>query len=123
MVPAADRGAPRPRFVPGIAKSRPGGPALRDSRGEGLLAVGADRVDGDRPAVHVVVGLPSVGSPRVVVDRAAAAGDAAGGPSIPTDQFSLNYAKIEFKYRPQKDDQSLDSAVEMKWDVKGTSKA
>ena len=45
-----------------------------------------------------------------------------GGTAIPTDQFSLNYAKIEFKYRPQKDDQSLDSAVEMKWDVKGTSK-
>jgi type VI secretion system secreted protein Hcp len=42
---------------------------------------------------------------------------------IPTDQFSLNYAKIEFDYTPQKSDGSLDSAVTASWDLKANKKA
>jgi type VI secretion system secreted protein Hcp len=40
------------------------------------------------------------------------------GSSIPTDQFSLNFTKIKFSYKPQKPDGGLDSAVEGGWDVK-----
>ncbi|MEP7222368.1 MAG: type VI secretion system tube protein Hcp [Novosphingobium sp.] len=36
----------------------------------------------------------------------------------PTDQFSLNYAKIEFTYKEQKADGSLGGAVTTKWDLK-----
>lgn len=49
-------------------------------------------------------------------------GDHAGGSSIPTDQFSLNYAKIKFEYKPQKADGSLDAPSTMTWDIKTHSK-
>lgn len=45
-------------------------------------------------------------------------GDAAGGSSIPTDQFSLNYAKIKYEYKPQKQDGSLEAALTMSYDIK-----
>ena len=49
-------------------------------------------------------------------------GDAAGGTTIPTDQFSLNYAKIKYEYKPQKADGSLDAPSTMTWDIKTHSK-
>ncbi|MGO4174237.1 Hcp family type VI secretion system effector [Bosea sp. TAF32] len=49
-------------------------------------------------------------------------GDAVGGNSIPTDQFSLNYAKIKFEYKPQKADGDLDAAMTMTWDIKANAK-
>ena len=49
-------------------------------------------------------------------------GDAAGGTSIPTDQFSLNYAKIKFEYKPQKQDGALDAPITMTWDIKANAK-
>lgn len=45
-------------------------------------------------------------------------GDATGGNPVPTDQFSLNFAKIKFEYKPQKDDGSLGSASTGTWDLK-----
>lgn len=45
-------------------------------------------------------------------------GDSTGGNPVPTDQFSLNFAKIKFEYKPQKSDGSLDSAVTGSWDLK-----
>lgn len=48
-------------------------------------------------------------------------GDATGG-SVPTDQFSLNFAKIKFEYKPQKKDGSLDAPVTQGWDVKKNEK-
>lgn len=45
-------------------------------------------------------------------------GGHAGGNAIPTDQFSLNFTKIEFAYKPQKSDGSLDSEILHKYDVK-----
>jgi type VI secretion system secreted protein Hcp len=38
--------------------------------------------------------------------------------SLPTDDFSLNFAKIEFSYFPQKADGSLDAPVVGTWDFK-----
>jgi type VI secretion system secreted protein Hcp len=49
-------------------------------------------------------------------------GDAAGGSSIPTDQFSLNYAKIKYEYKPQKADGSLEAPITMTWDIKAKAK-
>lgn len=49
-------------------------------------------------------------------------GDAAGGSSIPTDQFSLNYAKIKYEYKAQKNDGSLEAPITMTWDVKANKK-
>ncbi|MCO5093513.1 type VI secretion system tube protein Hcp [Bosea sp. (in: a-proteobacteria)] len=48
--------------------------------------------------------------------------DAAGGISIPTDQFSLNYAKIKFEYKPQKEDGTLEAPITMTWDIKAKAK-
>jgi type VI secretion system secreted protein Hcp len=41
---------------------------------------------------------------------------------IPTDQFSLNFAKIEYEYRPQKADGSLDAPVKVGYDLKASKK-
>ena len=50
-------------------------------------------------------------------------GDAAGGAtSVPTDQFSLNFAKIKYEYKPQKKDGTLDAPVTMTWDLKANAK-
>ena len=40
---------------------------------------------------------------------------------LPMEQISLNYSKIEFEYKQQKPDGSLDAAVRAGWDLK-TSK-
>ena|SRR5688572_10437672 len=40
------------------------------------------------------------------------------GDVIPLDQVSLNFSKIEFEYKPQKPDGSLDSPVKTGWDLK-----
>lgn len=45
-------------------------------------------------------------------------GGHAGGGAIPTDQFALNFAKIQFGYKPQKDDQTLDAEEKKGWDLK-----
>lgn len=49
-------------------------------------------------------------------------GDAAGGDTIPTDQFSLNFAKVKFDYKPQKPDGSLGGAVTFGYDLKQNKK-
>ena len=36
---------------------------------------------------------------------------------VPTDQVSMNYAKIEVEYRPQRADGSLDAPVKAGWDL------
>ena len=41
---------------------------------------------------------------------------------VPSDQISLNYAKFEMEYKPQKDDGSLGTAVKSGWDVKANKK-
>jgi type VI secretion system secreted protein Hcp len=41
-----------------------------------------------------------------------------GGDTLPIDQISLNFAKIEIEFRPQKPDGSLGPAEKAGWDVK-----
>jgi type VI secretion system secreted protein Hcp len=41
---------------------------------------------------------------------------------VPTDQISLNFAKIEWEYKEQKPDGSLGASVKAGWDVKGNVK-
>lgn len=41
-----------------------------------------------------------------------------GGDSTPMDSFSLNFAKIEYEYKPQKADGQLDSPVQGSWNLK-----
>jgi type VI secretion system secreted protein Hcp len=42
--------------------------------------------------------------------------------TVPTDQISLNFAKIEWEYKEQKDDGSLGGAVKAGYDVKANKK-
>lgn len=42
---------------------------------------------------------------------------------VPTDQISLNFAKIEFQYKPQKTDGSLDAPVSAGYNLKTNVKA
>lgn len=41
-----------------------------------------------------------------------------GGDSTPMDSFSLNFAKIEYGYKPQKADGTLDAEVPASWNLK-----
>jgi type VI secretion system secreted protein Hcp len=41
---------------------------------------------------------------------------------VPTDQISLNYAKIEWEYKEQKPDGTLGASVKAGWDVKANKK-
>ena len=45
-------------------------------------------------------------------------GGSEGSQALPTDQFSLNFAKIEYDYSPQKPDGSIDAPVIFKYDLK-----
>jgi len=45
-------------------------------------------------------------------------GGSEGSSSLPVDQFSLNFAKIEFEYKAQKADGSLGAGVKGGWDLK-----
>jgi type VI secretion system secreted protein Hcp len=45
-------------------------------------------------------------------------GGSGGSDIIPLDQISMNFSKIEFEYKPQKQDGSLDAAVKAGYDLK-----
>ncbi|MEO5598770.1 MAG: type VI secretion system tube protein Hcp [Novosphingobium sp.] len=47
---------------------------------------------------------------------------ASEGSPRPTDQFSLNFAKIEFEYKEQKADGTLGGAIHGGWDLKANVK-
>jgi type VI secretion system secreted protein Hcp len=49
-------------------------------------------------------------------------GGSHGSDVVPTDQISLNYAKIEFEYKEQKADGSLGGTEKAGWDVKKNQK-
>ncbi len=44
------------------------------------------------------------------------------GDVIPLEQISLNFSKIEYEYKPQKADGTLDAPVKAGWDVKANKK-
>lgn len=45
-------------------------------------------------------------------------GGSAHGDVIPTEQISINFAKVEIEYKPQKQDGTLDSAMKAGYDMK-----
>ena len=49
-------------------------------------------------------------------------GGSGGGDVIPMDQCSLNFSKIEYEYKPQKPDGTLDAPVKVGYDVKANKK-
>lgn len=48
-------------------------------------------------------------------------GGSAGG-DVPTEQISLNFSKIEYEYKPQKADGTLDGPVKAGYDLKANKK-
>jgi type VI secretion system secreted protein Hcp len=49
-------------------------------------------------------------------------GGAQNSDIVPTDQFSINFSKIEFEYKEQKPDGSMGGAVKQGYDVKANKK-
>jgi type VI secretion system secreted protein Hcp len=49
-------------------------------------------------------------------------GGSNGSSHLPTDQFALNFGKIKFEYKPQKDDGTLEAAKTAGWDLKQNKK-
>jgi type VI secretion system secreted protein Hcp len=50
-------------------------------------------------------------------------GGSGHGDIVPTDQISLNYSKIEYEYKAQKADGTLDGAIKAGWDLKTNKSA
>lgn len=48
--------------------------------------------------------------------------DHSGGSALATEQVSFSYTKVEFDYKPQKPDGTLDTAVKSGWDQKANAK-
>jgi type VI secretion system secreted protein Hcp len=48
--------------------------------------------------------------------------DGSSGDNLPTDSVSINYAKIEYTYKEQKEDGSLGGEVSAGWDLKANKK-
>ncbi len=44
------------------------------------------------------------------------------GDIIPTDQVALNFAKIEYEYKPQKPDGTMDAPIKVGYDLKANKK-
>jgi type VI secretion system secreted protein Hcp len=44
------------------------------------------------------------------------------GAGLPNESVSLNFSKIEYEYRPQKPDGSMDSPVKVGYDLKANKK-
>ena len=49
-------------------------------------------------------------------------GGSTGSHNLPTDQFTLNFGKIKFEYKPQQDSGALDPAITGAWDLKQNKK-
>lgn len=49
-------------------------------------------------------------------------GGSAHGDVVPVDQISLNFSKIEYEYKPQKADGTLDSPSKAGWNLKENKK-
>jgi type VI secretion system secreted protein Hcp len=49
-------------------------------------------------------------------------GGHAGGDGLPIDQIALAFSKIEYEYKPQKVDGSLDAATKVGYDLKANKK-
>jgi type VI secretion system secreted protein Hcp len=49
-------------------------------------------------------------------------GGSDGGGVVPTDQVSLNFSKLEYSYKPQKPDGSLDAEVKQTYDFAANKK-
>jgi type VI secretion system secreted protein Hcp len=49
-------------------------------------------------------------------------GGTGSGDPVPIDHISLNYAKIEYEYKAQKADGTLDGAIQAGWDLKQNAK-
>ena len=49
-------------------------------------------------------------------------GGSGGGGVVPTEQISLNFSKIEYEYKPQKADGTLDAPVKAGYDLKANKK-
>ena len=49
-------------------------------------------------------------------------GGSSGGDAVPMDQISLNFAKVEFEYKPQKEDGTLGGVVKAGYDQKTNKK-
>ena len=49
-------------------------------------------------------------------------GGSEGSNALPVDQFSLNFAKIEFEYKSQRPDGSLGATAKGGWDLKANKK-
>ena len=67
-------------------------------------------------------GIPHDQHVRPVGRRVIRRGGSGHGDIVPTDQISLNFSKIEYDYKPQKADGSLDASVKAGYDLKSMKK-
>ena len=69
------------------------------------------RKSGSDPQEFIIIKME-----KVFVTNVSPAGQAGGGEIY--EDVGLVFAKVEFEYKPQKDDGSLDAGVTFKYDIK-----
>ena len=58
----------------------------------------------------------------IMVSAYDSSGSGGDGTPVPDDKVTINFAKFEFQYSPQKADGTLDGAVKVAYDVKASKK-
>jgi type VI secretion system secreted protein Hcp len=79
-------------------------------------AVLTARKAGKAPQEYLIFKFTDLLISSYQIGGAEAAGD------VPMDQVSFNFGRIEYEYRPQKPDGSLDAPIKAGWDVKANKK-
>ena len=78
---------------------------------EGILTV---RKAGKKPLEYIVIKMK-----KIIVSSVSTGGS--GGEDRLTENVTLNFAQVEYAYSPQKEDGTLDTAKEYKWDIAANS--
>lgn len=72
------------------------------------------KAGGKGPVEYIIISMTEVMITSI-------SGGGSGGEDRLTENISLNFAKVDFKYTPQKDDGTPDTAIDFKFDIAGNA--
>jgi type VI secretion system secreted protein Hcp len=72
------------------------------------------KAGGKGPVEYIVINMTEVMITSI-------SGGGSGGEDRLTENISLNFAKVDFQYTPQKDDGTADTAINFKFDIAGNA--
>ena len=72
------------------------------------------KAGGKGPVEYIIINMTEVMITSI-------SGGGSGGEDRLTENISLNFAKVDFQYTPQKDDGTADTAINFKFDIAGNA--